>query len=74
VQQAVQQVQEAGAAAGGTARGFTEDLASLEGVRRLADRVVKDSPRIDVLINNAGVYEKGLRKSQVRELPVIRVC
>ncbi|KAI3437668.1 hypothetical protein D9Q98_000118 [Chlorella vulgaris] len=64
VQQAVQQVQEAGAAAGGTARGFTEDLASLEGVRRLADRVVKDSPRIDVLINNAGVYEKGLRKSQ----------
>ncbi|EFN55890.1 hypothetical protein CHLNCDRAFT_48791 [Chlorella variabilis] len=54
VQQAVQAVQQAGAGSGGSAQGFTEDLASLVGVRRLADRVQRDHPSLHVLINNAG--------------------
>lgn len=34
---------------------FVADLASLAGVRRLADAVVANAPRLDVLVNNAGV-------------------
>lgn len=64
VQQAVQAVQQAGAGSGGSAQGFTEDLASLVGVRRLADRVQRDHPSLHVLINNAGVYETQLKKSK----------
>ena len=39
--------------------GFTADLASLAAVRRLADAVREDHPRLDVLINNAGVLPAG---------------
>lgn len=67
MQQAVQAVQQAGAGSGGSAQGFTEDLASLVGVRRLADRVQRDHPSLHVLINNAGVYETQLKKSKARE-------
>lgn len=34
----------------------TLDLASLRSVRSFVDEVLKDEPRLDVLINNAGVY------------------
>lgn len=34
----------------------TLDLASLHSVRNFVDEVLKDEPRLDVLINNAGVY------------------
>ncbi|MBL8986763.1 MAG: SDR family NAD(P)-dependent oxidoreductase [Gemmatimonadetes bacterium] len=39
----------------GSARFYRADLASLDEVRRLADAVIRDTPRLDFLINNAGV-------------------
>lgn len=49
----------------GDASGFACDLASLAGVRQLAERVRQHSPSIDVLINNAGVYEPQRRTTEV---------
>ena len=40
----------------GSAAFFPADLASLANVRALADTILKRYPRIDVLINNAGVW------------------
>ena len=66
VEQAVAAVERAGAGSGGAPpRGFVADLASLAQVRRLAEEVKASSPSIDVLINNAGVFEQQLRKSEV---------
>lgn len=45
--------------AGGSARFFAADLASLQAVRGLAEAVRTAYPRIDVLINNAGVLVPG---------------
>jgi len=42
-------------AAGGTARFYQADLASLAQVRELANSVRRDYPRLDVLVNNAGI-------------------
>jgi NAD(P)-dependent dehydrogenase (short-subunit alcohol dehydrogenase family) len=42
-------------AGGGDARFYQADLGSLAEVRRLAADVLKDNPRIDILINNAGL-------------------
>jgi len=39
----------------GEAHGFVADLASLDQVRRLGEEVAAAQPRLDVLINNAGV-------------------
>lgn len=39
----------------GSARFYRADLASLEETRHLADAVVRDNRRLDILINNAGV-------------------
>lgn len=39
----------------GTARFYRADLASLAEVRQLADAVLRDYDRLDVLINNAGI-------------------
>jgi NAD(P)-dependent dehydrogenase (short-subunit alcohol dehydrogenase family) len=36
-------------------RGYVADLAALAEVRRLADQVLEDEPRLDVLCNNAGI-------------------
>ena len=38
---------------------FQADLSDLFEVRDLADRVLSDTPRLDVLINNAGIYRTG---------------
>ncbi|KAL4451580.1 hypothetical protein ABPG75_007242 [Micractinium tetrahymenae] len=65
VQQAVQEVTAAGSASGGAARGYVQDFASLAAVRQLASDVRRDFPRgITALVNNAGVYETQLRKSE----------
>lgn len=66
VEQGVAAVERAGAGSGGAPpRGFVADLASLAQVRRLAAEVTDASPGLDVLINNAGVFEQQLRKSEV---------
>jgi NAD(P)-dependent dehydrogenase (short-subunit alcohol dehydrogenase family) len=39
----------------GSAKFYRADLASLDEVRRLADAVLRDNRRLDILINNAGV-------------------
>jgi NAD(P)-dependent dehydrogenase (short-subunit alcohol dehydrogenase family) len=39
----------------GSAKFYRADLASLDETRRLADAVVRDAKRLDLLINNAGV-------------------
>ncbi|MBP0574108.1 SDR family NAD(P)-dependent oxidoreductase, partial [Mycobacterium tuberculosis] len=40
---------------GGKAAVYLADFAALAEVRRLADAVARDHPRLDILINNAGV-------------------
>lgn len=39
-------------------QGYTADLSSLAEVRRLARAVAADHPQLDVLVNNAGVYQQ----------------
>lgn len=41
--------------AGATARTYAVDVASLDAVRELAQRLLADWPRLDVLVHNAGV-------------------
>jgi NAD(P)-dependent dehydrogenase (short-subunit alcohol dehydrogenase family) len=47
----------------GTARFYAADLASLAQVRALADTILRDYPRIDVLVNNAGVWMSENRRA-----------
>jgi NAD(P)-dependent dehydrogenase (short-subunit alcohol dehydrogenase family) len=47
------------AAAGGTATFLQADLASLAEVRTLADAVKAETPKLDLLINNAGIGSTG---------------
>ncbi|HSJ23154.1 MAG TPA: SDR family NAD(P)-dependent oxidoreductase [Longimicrobiales bacterium] len=46
-------------AAGGSAAFYAADLASLEEVRAFAGRVLDDYDRLDVLVNNAGIWLSG---------------
>lgn len=48
-------VDEISAAGKGSARFYQADFASLAEVRRLADDVTRDYPRLDLLVNNAGI-------------------
>lgn len=48
-------VQEITRSGKGSARFYQADLASLAEVRRLADAVLRDHKRLDILINNAGI-------------------
>ncbi len=43
---------------------FIADLSSLNQVRNLAERIRQENDHLDVLINNAGVYEKNYRVSK----------
>lgn len=49
----VDEITKAGA---GSARFYAADLASLAAVRAFADEILRDYQRLDVLVNNAGVY------------------
>jgi NAD(P)-dependent dehydrogenase (short-subunit alcohol dehydrogenase family) len=46
----------------GSARFYAADLSSLAEVRQLAQTILRDTPRIDVLVNNAGVWNRGERQ------------
>jgi 3-oxoacyl-[acyl-carrier protein] reductase len=48
------------AAAGGTATGMRADVASAEDVNTFFNNITKETGRIDVLINNAGISRDGL--------------
>jgi NAD(P)-dependent dehydrogenase (short-subunit alcohol dehydrogenase family) len=52
----------------GCARFYRADLSSLAEVRSLADAVRKDTSRIDLLINNAGIGSANSKGSKDREL------
>lgn len=52
-------------AAGGTARFYAADLASLARVRDLASAILRDYDRLDLLVNNAGIW---LAPEQGRQL------
>jgi len=43
-------------AAGGSARFYAADFASLPQVREFAQAILRDYPRLDVLVNNAGIW------------------
>jgi NAD(P)-dependent dehydrogenase (short-subunit alcohol dehydrogenase family) len=45
--------------AGGSARFYRADLAGLADVRALAAQVLRDHDRLDVLVNNAGIWLEG---------------
>lgn len=42
-------------------QGYTADLSSLAEVRRLAQAVAAEHPQLDVLVNNAGVYQQSMQ-------------
>ena len=49
-------VDEIAAAGKGSARFYKADFASLAEVRRFADAIASDYPRLDLLVNNAGIF------------------
>lgn len=51
-------VDEVAAAGTGSARFYQADFASLAEVRRLADDITRDYPRLDLLVNNAGIFNR----------------
>lgn len=57
----VAEITEAGV---GSARFVGADFASLEGVRAFADTIAKDYPKLDLLVNNAGVLITGAQPRQ----------
>ncbi len=53
----------AASAAGTSPALYLADLSSVAGVRELADGVLRDRPRLDVLVANAGVYSPERRET-----------
>ena len=51
------------AKAGGSGQVHCADLASLDAVRALADTILREQPRLDLLINNAGIGTTGGRRT-----------
>jgi NAD(P)-dependent dehydrogenase (short-subunit alcohol dehydrogenase family) len=46
----------------GSARFYAADFASLAEVRRFADAIARDYPRLDLLVNNAGIFLRDERQ------------
>ena len=57
-------VDEITASGKGSARFYRADFASLAEVRRLADEIVRDYGRLDLLVNNAGIIAQARQVSQ----------
>jgi NAD(P)-dependent dehydrogenase (short-subunit alcohol dehydrogenase family) len=55
-------VDEITAAGQGSARFYQADFASLAEVRRFADELTRDYPRLDLLVNNAGIFLRDERQ------------
>lgn len=53
---------------GGGAKFHAADFASMEQVRKLADALLQDCPRIDLLINNAGIGSANSGGDRARQL------
>jgi NAD(P)-dependent dehydrogenase (short-subunit alcohol dehydrogenase family) len=49
----------------GSARFYMADFSSLKQVRAFADTILRNYPRLDVLVNNAGVWLNGGNKRQL---------
>ncbi len=45
-------------------KGFTADLSTIASVKKLAETIKNEIPKIDILINNAGVYKSKLTNNQ----------
>jgi len=45
-------------------KGFTADLSDLDAVRKMAEQIKQKLPKLDVLINNAGVFKSPLSKTE----------
>jgi NAD(P)-dependent dehydrogenase (short-subunit alcohol dehydrogenase family) len=46
----------------GSAKNYPADFASLAEVRKMGDAILRDYPRLDVLVNNAGIWLRGDRR------------
>lgn len=44
--------------------GFTADFSDLDAVRKMAEQVKQELPKLDVLINNAGVFESPVSQTE----------
>lgn len=55
-------VDEIARAGKGSARFYAADFASLAEVRRVADEITRDYPRLDLLVNNAGIFLRDERQ------------
>ena len=44
--------------------GFTADFSSLEDVKKMAEKIKTEVPKLEVLINNAGVYKSRIANNK----------
>jgi len=48
----------------GTIKGFTADFSEMEAVQAMAKQVLEEVPKLDVLINNAGVFNSPIQQTK----------
>ncbi len=46
-------------------KGFTADLSTIEAIQQFATQIITEVPKIDILINNAGVYKSSNAKTPI---------
>lgn len=47
-----------------TVKGFIADFSDLQAVRKMAEQINEELPKLDILINNAGVYKSRISKTK----------